>query len=164
MNVSSSIDYSTAVNQKNYLFHGLLSAENLVGFIGKNNTVMHGCGNSDSPIISKKSVNKDAIDTCEPLPNDDLDLQRVWLRALQQRGPRGIDSKALGEYWLNFIPPHWNEYGVCKSNLRAGLLPPLCGQYRNEEWKHSNGAWIRSEIWACLAPECWIYTTGLFCC
>ena len=88
----------------------------------------------------------------EPLPNDDLDLQLVWLKAVQDRGPKGISSQALGEYWLSFIPPHWNEYGINKANQRAGLIPPISGQYRNERWRHSNGAWIRSEIWACLAP------------
>jgi len=88
----------------------------------------------------------------EPLPNDDLDLQLVWLKAVQERGPRGITNQVLGEYWLNFIPPHWNEYGINKANQRAGLLPPISGQYRNEQWRNSNGAWIRSEIWACLAP------------
>ncbi len=88
----------------------------------------------------------------EPLPNDDLDLQLVWLRAVQERGPKGLSSQVLGEYWLNYIPPHWNEYGISKANQRAGLLPPISGQYRNERWRDSNGAWIRSEIWACLAP------------
>jgi hypothetical protein len=38
--------------------------------------------------------------------------------------------------------------------MRAGLLPPLSGEYRNALWKNSNGAWIRSEVWACLAPGC----------
>ncbi len=87
----------------------------------------------------------------EPLPNDDLDLQLVWLKAVQDRGPWGVDARVLGEYWLNYIPPHWNEYGIGKANQRLGLAPPLSGMYRNP-WKHSNGAWIRSEIWACLAP------------
>lgn len=89
----------------------------------------------------------------EPLPNDDLDLQLVWLKAVQEHGPRGVNSHVLGEYWLNFIPPYWNEYGICKANMRAGLMPPISGEYHNH-WKHSNGAWIRSEIWACLAPGC----------
>ena len=44
-----------------------------------------------------------------------------------------------------------NNY-VCKINMQTGFYPPLCGEFHNEEWKHSNGAWIRSEIWACLAP------------
>lgn len=88
----------------------------------------------------------------EPLPNDDLDLQLVWLRAMEEYGPYQMSPQILGEYWINFVGPYWNEYGVAKSNLRAGLAAPLCGEVNNEEWKHSNGAWIRSEIWACLAP------------
>ena len=87
------------------------------------------------------------------LPNDDLDLQLIWLKALEEKGPWGINATVLGEYWLNFIPPTWNEYGIGKSNLLMGLMPPLSGEYENY-WKHSNGAWIRSEIWACLAPGC----------
>lgn len=89
----------------------------------------------------------------EPMPNDDLDLQLVWLKAIEERGPRGVNNRVLGEYWINYIPPHWNEYGICKSNMKAGIVPPLSGEYHNP-WKHSNGAWIRSEIWACLAPGC----------
>lgn len=88
----------------------------------------------------------------EPLPNDDLDLQLVWLRAVNDLGPDAINSKVLGEYWLSFITPDWNEYGVCKANMRDGVLPPMSGEVNNEEWKHSNGAWIRTEVWACLYP------------
>ena len=88
----------------------------------------------------------------EPLPNDDLDLQLVWLRAADQLGPDALNSKVLGEYWCSWITPHWNEYGVCKANMRDGVLPPMSGEINNEEWKHSNGAWIRTEVWACLYP------------
>ncbi|MBE6651280.1 MAG: ADP-ribosylglycohydrolase family protein [Ruminococcaceae bacterium] len=87
----------------------------------------------------------------QPLPNDDLDLQLVWLNALRDVGPRGVDANVLADYWLTHITPHWGEYGICKGNMFAGLLPPLCGEYRND-WKNSNGAWIRSEIWACVCP------------
>ena len=87
----------------------------------------------------------------EPLPNDDLDLQLVWLHALESVGPKGINASTLGEFWLNFIPPHWNEYGIGKANMKRGLIPPLAGDYDNT-WSHSNGAWIRTEIWACSAP------------
>ncbi len=89
----------------------------------------------------------------KPLPNDDLDLQLIWLKALEEHGPLGVNEQVLGEYWINFIPPHWNEYGLGKSNMKAGLLPPLSGNHENP-WRHSNGAWIRSEIWACCAPGC----------
>lgn len=88
----------------------------------------------------------------EPLPNDDLDLQLVWLSAMEHVGPHALTANVLSDYWVSYISPHWNEYGIAKSNLKIGLLPPLSGEFRNEDWKHSNGAWIRSEIWACLAP------------
>ncbi len=87
----------------------------------------------------------------EPLPNDDLDLQLVWLRAMEEVGPKNLSANVLADYWLSYITPDWNEYGIGKSNLRMGLLPPASGEFNNI-WKHSNGAWIRSEIWACLAP------------
>lgn len=87
----------------------------------------------------------------EVIPNDDLDLQLVWLKAMEDRGVLGVDEKVLGEYWLSYIIPHWNEYGTGKSNMRMGLLPPISGEYDNV-WKDSNGAWIRSEIWACVNP------------
>lgn len=87
----------------------------------------------------------------EPLPNDDLDLQLVWLTALEQVGAKNLNVNILADYWLTYISPHWNEYGIGKSNLSVGLLPPLSGEMENV-WKNSNGAWIRSEIWACLAP------------
>lgn len=87
-----------------------------------------------------------------PLPNDDLDLQLVWLCAMEEVGAAHFNVNTLADYWLDWIPPHWNEYGICKTNLRLGLLPPMSGEVDNEKWKHSNGAWIRSEIWAALAP------------
>ncbi len=87
----------------------------------------------------------------EALPNDDLDLQLVWLHAVEFEGPRNITSEVLGEYWLSFITGYWNEYGIARRNMEKGVMPPLCGDLQNP-WKHSNGAWIRTEIWATLAP------------
>ncbi len=87
----------------------------------------------------------------EPLPNDDLDLQLVWLKAIEDLGA-GIDMNTLAEYWLTYVTPYWNEYGIAKMNMQSHLLPPLCGEFNNPQYKHSNGAWIRTEIWACLAP------------
>lgn len=88
----------------------------------------------------------------EPLPNDDLDLQLVWLCAMENTGPYTLDANTLGFYWMKNITAAWNEYGIGKSNLKLGLQPPLSGEFCNAVWKNSNGAWIRSEIWACLAP------------
>lgn len=88
----------------------------------------------------------------EVLPNDDLDLQLVWLTALEQYGVKNFSTNVLAEYWLERIAPNWNEYGICKANLRLGLLPPMSGEVDNDKWKTSNGAWIRSEVWAGVAP------------
>ena len=84
------------------------------------------------------------------LPNDDLDLQLVWLNAAEKYG-KNLDSEILGEYWLSYIVADVSEYGMGKNNMRMGLLPPLSGWYNNP-FGNSCGCFIRSEIWACLAP------------
>jgi ADP-ribosylglycohydrolase len=89
----------------------------------------------------------------EPAANDDLDLQLLWLKAMEENNAK-IDACKLSEYWLKYVPVDWNEYGVGKRNMARGIMPPLSGEYENTKWKPSNGAWIRSEIWACLAPGC----------
>lgn len=85
-----------------------------------------------------------------PPMNDDLDLQLVWLAAVEKFG-RQVDASVLADYWTNFIFPNWAEYGMGKANLRAGLEPPFSGQVANP-YRDSCGCFIRSEIWACLAP------------
>ena len=89
----------------------------------------------------------------EVLPNDDLDIQLVWLDAVRRHGPLAITPALLGEVWLSFMIARWNEYGIGAENMRKGMIPPLSADYDNS-WKHSNGAWIRTEVWACLAPGC----------
>ena len=74
-------------------------------------------------------------DPGEPLPNDDLDLQLIWLHAMECEGPYALDCKKLGEYWMTYVSPFWNEYGIGKTNMKHGLLPPLSGDYENT-WKH----------------------------
>lgn len=90
--------------------------------------------------------------TGEPLPNDDMDIQLVWLVALEEQGVK-VDAGLLGDYWMYYVTPHWAEYGNCKGNMRLGLQPPFSGTVNNP-YKDSCGAYIRSEIWACLAPGC----------
>jgi ADP-ribosylglycohydrolase len=87
----------------------------------------------------------------EPSANDDLDLQILWLKAMEENEGH-VNAYTLGKYWLKYVPVDWNEYGVGKKNMKLGIMPPLSGEYNNSKWKTSNGAWIRSEIWACLAP------------
>lgn len=86
----------------------------------------------------------------EPLPNDDLDIQLLWLVALEEQGV-DINAHVLADYWCLYVTPHWCEYGTAKVNMRQGLLPPLSGTLHND-YRHSCGAFIRSEIWACICP------------
>jgi len=114
-------------------------------------------GTLGMPFEGKKEMNNISFYTSlkkgEPAANDDLDLQILWLKAMEENSGV-VDARILGEYWLKYVPVDWNEYGVGKANMKLGWLPPLSGEYNNDKWKHSNGAWIRSEIWACLAPGC----------
>ena len=111
-------------------------------------------GTMGTPYEGKREIldiNGFASKPGEPLPNDDLDLQLVWLYAMERMGEQSLNASVLADYWTHLIPPCWNEYGIGKANVRRGLMPPLSGDYNND-WKHSNGAWIRTEIWACLCP------------
>ncbi|MFD0716160.1 ADP-ribosylglycohydrolase family protein [Paenibacillus sp. GCM10027626] len=111
-------------------------------------------GTLGAPFEFKRQLNRVSFYTQQldgnPLPNDDLDIQLLWLIALEEKGI-DVDARLLSEYWLHYVTPHWAEYGIAKVNMRAGLMPPLSGT-ANNIFKHSNGAFIRSEIWACIAP------------
>lgn len=111
-------------------------------------------GTIGAPFEWKRQVNNVTFYTedlhGEAMPNDDLDIQLLWLCALEERG-LNLDAHALAEYWCNYVTPHWAEYGMAKVNMRSGLPPPLSGWHCNH-YRHSCGAYIRSEIWACIAP------------
>jgi ADP-ribosylglycohydrolase len=85
-----------------------------------------------------------------PLENDDLDLQLVWLHALEQYGP-GLTSRELGQEWLEHVFFPFDEYGYALANLRRGLIPPVSGSFNNP-FADCMGSPIRSEIWAMAAP------------
>jgi ADP-ribosylglycohydrolase len=85
------------------------------------------------------------------LPNDDLDLQLVWLHHLRVTGARRVTPELLGEAWTNHVRFPFDEYGVCLRNRDLGLDGSETGSYDN--WfAECMGAAIRSEIWACVAP------------
>jgi len=113
-------------------------------------------GTLGAPFEGKREIHDVTFYTQElggkPAPNDDLDLQLIWLLAAEEHGLYRLNERIMGEYWLTYIAGAWNEYGICKANMRNGLVPPLSGSCNNDVWKNSNGAWIRSEIWACMFP------------
>ena len=87
----------------------------------------------------------------ESAPNDDLDLQLVWLVMLEREGlpPR---LPHFARYWRDYLHRYpWNEYGFCNRNLARGLMPPVSGWFENY-YVDEMGSPIRSELWACVAP------------
>ena len=87
----------------------------------------------------------------EPLPNDDLDIQLVWLRMLEEEGI-SPPLPVFADYWLRYLSAYpWNEYGFCRRNLARGLRPPVSGCFENY-FVDEMGSPIRSEVWACTAP------------
>ncbi len=88
----------------------------------------------------------------EPQPNDDLDLQLVWLKMLEDTGSLEPSLSDFVRYWLDYLRAYPDsEYGVCLMNLERGLRPPISGCFENG-YVDNMGAPIRSEIWACIAP------------
>jgi ADP-ribosylglycohydrolase len=84
-------------------------------------------------------------------PNDDLDLQVLWLDLVKKNGPILRESD-LARHWVRHVNFPWNEYGVATRNFRLGLYPPQSGRHNNDYWKESMGCPIRSEIWGMLNP------------
>lgn len=82
------------------------------------------------------------------VPNDDLELQLVWLEAVERFGT-ALTSQALGDIWLKRIPSGCDEYSIALFNMRRGVMPPASG-YLNNYFCDGMGATIRSEIWALL--------------
>lgn len=82
-------------------------------------------------------------------PNDDLDLQVLWLDLVKKKGP-WIDENDLGQHWLDHVKFPWNEYGIAFRNMSMGIMPPLSGKHNNSYYHQSMGSPIRSEIWGML--------------
>jgi ADP-ribosylglycohydrolase len=86
----------------------------------------------------------------EMLPNDDLDLQVVWLETIRRHG-LPVDRGILARAWLENVHFWPDEYGVAARNLTLGVMPPASGAFDNG-FTAGMGSAIRSELWACLAP------------
>lgn len=89
------------------------------------------------------------IDTM--LPNDDLDLQVLWLEVVEKKGFRFTSKDLLDSFCSNcdYSP---GEYAIMRKNHEKGIMPPYSGSFCNDFYRCGNGCPIRSEIWACLSP------------
>ncbi|MBU0716346.1 MAG: ADP-ribosylglycohydrolase family protein [Verrucomicrobia bacterium] len=83
--------------------------------------------------------------------NDDLDIQVVWLEAMQERGLY-LSSRDLAEYWQDRCYHNYCEYGFFLNNIQRGISAPLSGTWNNSFFVESEGCPIRSEIWGFVCP------------
>ncbi|TDF95551.1 ADP-ribosylglycohydrolase family protein [Paenibacillus piri] len=83
-------------------------------------------------------------------PNDDLDLQLLWLQVLEEKGVH-ITGNDLAEAWLRHCWYPFNEYGYFLHNYERGLRPPVSGSFNNRYFAESMGSPIRSEIWGMIS-------------
>ena len=85
------------------------------------------------------------------MPNDDLDLQLVWLYHLRREGVREVTPDLLAEAWERHVRFPFDEYGYGLRNAHLGIRGAERGAVDN--WfGEGMGAAIRSELWACLCP------------
>ena len=85
------------------------------------------------------------------IPNDDLDIQLLWLTVLEEKGP-AVTADDLAEAWLAHCWYPFGEYGYFMRNARRGIRPPYSGGFNNAYFKEGMGCPIRSEIWAFVHP------------
>ncbi|HSI85759.1 MAG: ADP-ribosylglycohydrolase family protein [Candidatus Methylacidiphilales bacterium] len=84
-------------------------------------------------------------------PNDDLELQLVWLHVVEAAPGGTLTQTDFANAWLNHIHYMWDEYGRTRWNLRRGVPVEHVGTFENP-FVSGMGSPIRSEIWACLFP------------
>lgn len=83
------------------------------------------------------------------LPNDDLDIQLLWLEVLEEKG-FSITSEDLAAAWAEKCWYPFSEYGYFMKNYARGVKPPYSGIINNSFFKEGMGCPIRSEIWGVL--------------
>ena len=84
------------------------------------------------------------------LPNDDLDLQVLWLDVMEEKGA-DFTSCDLLERFCRCTPYSPGEYSVMRKNFMRGIYPPYSGSFCNDYYIEGMGCPIRSEIWGCVA-------------
>ncbi len=121
----------------------------LAGWVGKSLGGIVG-----APYENHKQFNQVTPETLWPkvlYPNDDLDIQVVWLEALQERGLY-LTSEDLAEIWQERCFYTCCEYGIFLNNYQRGIHPPESGTWNNPFFHASEGCPIRSEIWGMICP------------
>lgn len=121
---------------------------------------IHGCwygkclgGAAGAPVEGIKKI-IDVNDFAEifnpDLPNDDLDLQLLWIDVLHEKGTV-INSCDLADAWVKKCWYPFSEYGYFLKNYMRGIKPPYSGIVNNSFFKEGMGCPIRSEIWGVIS-------------
>ncbi len=111
-------------------------------------------GSIGAPYESHKMFGEVSEEVCWPsiiYPNDDLDIQVVWLEMLEDIGPL-FTQQDLVRYWQQCCWYNFAEYGAFLYNVQRGVNPPLSGAFNNHYFRESEGCPIRAEIWGLIAP------------
>lgn len=121
---------------------------------------VHGCwygkclgGAAGAPVEGIKKVIEvgDFSEIFNPdLPNDDLDLQLLWIDVLKNKGTI-INSCDLADAWVEKCWYPFSEYGYFLKNYMRGIKPPYSGIINNSFFKEGMGCPIRSEIWGIIS-------------
>lgn len=121
---------------------------------------VHGCwygkclgGAAGAPVEGIKKIIEvnDFTEIFNPdIPNDDLDLQLLWIDVLKNKGTI-INSCDLADAWLEKCWYPFSEYGYFLKNYMRGVKPPYSGIINNSFFKEGMGCPIRSEIWGIIS-------------
>lgn len=84
------------------------------------------------------------------IPNDDLDLQLLWLDVLEKKGTI-ISSDDLAQAWEKKCSYVMSEYGYFIKNYLRGVRAPYSGIINNSFFKEGMGCPIRAEIWGMIS-------------
>jgi ADP-ribosylglycohydrolase len=96
------------------------------------------------PELQEENIN------IQDVPNDDLELQLVWVVALEKYG-LDLNLDHLAKYWLDDIKYGVDEYSMAIRNIKRGIMPPASG-WEDNFFADGMGGAIRSEIWAAVFP------------
>jgi len=120
----------------------------LAGWIGK--SIGGVIGVRFENLKTFREIAVEALWPREIVPNDDLDIQVLWLETLEDRG-LFLTARDLAQAWEDRCWYHFCEYGVFLNNFKRGIAPPLSGTWNNRFFAHSEGCPIRAEIWGYVA-------------
>lgn len=83
-------------------------------------------------------------------PNDDLDLQVLWLEVVEKKGVNFTANDLLESFCAHcdYSP---GEYAIMRKNFARGIHAPYSGKFCNDYYIEGMGSPIRSEVWGCLA-------------